>query len=119
MRCCGGWLMIRSWVHPLAKPSPMHANDIFVSAASGWEVATKKALGKLRAPDNLEGAGRGERLHLAFQLLSAMRNGQASSHCCTEIRFDRMLIAQAQIEDLVLITADERIKRYDVRVLAA
>ena len=93
-------------------------NEIFVSAASGWEIATKKALGKLRAPNHLEEQVRAK----GFTLLSiAFGHAERAGTLPLLHRdpFDRMLIAQAQIEHLVLITADERIKRYDVRVLAA
>ena len=93
-------------------------NDVFVSAASGWEIAVKRALGKLRAPDDLEGSVREQ----GFALLPitfhhAEQAGALPPHHGDP--FDRMLIAQAQIEGLVLVTRDARVRLYGVRTMTA
>ncbi len=93
-------------------------NEVFVSAATGWEVAIKRALGKLRAPDELETGVKEE----GFVPLSiTFRHAEQAGALPLLHRdpFDRVLIAQALAEDLILITNDERIKRYDVQTLAA
>ncbi len=93
-------------------------NEVFVSAATGWEVAIKRALGKLRAPDELETEVKEE----GFVPLSiTFRHAEQAGALPLLHRdpFDRVLIAQALAEDLILITNDERIKRYDVQTLAA
>ena len=93
-------------------------NEVFVSAATGWEVAIKWALGKLRAPDELETGVKEE----GFVPLSiTFRHAEQAGALPLLHRdpFDRVLIAQALAEDLILITNDERIKRYDVQTLAA
>ena len=85
------------------------ASTIFVSAASAWEIATKHRLGKLPgaaaiAPD-IERAARRQ----GFQALSVtMRHGQWAGALPGPHRdpFDRMLIAQAILEDCALVSDD-------------
>ncbi len=93
-------------------------NDVFVSAVSGWEIAVKRALGKLEAPDDLEAGIRQQGflpLHLTF--LDAERAGALPPHHGDP--FDRMLVAQAQVEGLVVVTRDARIPLYGIRTMAA
>lgn len=91
-------------------------NDIIVSAASAWEIAVKASVGKLKAPDDLDGALRDA--GLATRLV-----GFAD---CAKLRelplhhrdpFDRMLIAQALVDGVPIITRDETIARYPVTVI--
>ena len=93
-------------------------NEVFVSAATGWEVAIKRALGKLRAPDELETEIKDEGF---VPLPITFRHAEQAGALPLLHRdpFDRVLIAQALAGDLILITNDEWIKRYDVRTLAA
>ena len=93
-------------------------NDVFVSAVSGWEIAVKRALGKLEAPDDLEAGVRQQGflpLHLTF--LHAEQAGALPPHHGDP--FDRMLVAQAQVEGLVVVTRDARIPLYGIRTMAA
>ena len=93
-------------------------NDVFVSAVSGWEIAVKRALGKLEAPDDLEAGIRQQGflpLHLTF--LHAEQAGALPPHHGDP--FDRMLVAQAQVEGLVVVTRDARIPIYGIRTMAA
>ena len=93
-------------------------NDVFVSAVSGWEIAVKRALGKLEAPDDLEAGVRQQGflpLHLTF--LHAERAGALPPHHGDP--FDRMLVAQAQVEGLVVVTRDARIPLYGIRTMIA
>ena len=91
---------------------------VAVSAAVAWEIAIKRALGKLEAPEDL-----GEELERsAFDALQitvehATLAGALPQH--HRDPFDRMLVAQAQIEGLVIVTRDENIPRYRVATLAA
>lgn len=94
------------------------ANEVFVSAVSGWEIAVKRTLGKLEAPDNLEaGIMRHSFLPLNLTFAHAEHAGTLPPHHGDP--FDRMLVAQAQIEGLVLVTSDARISLYSVRTMAA
>lgn len=93
-------------------------NLVLVSAASAWEISIKKALGKLDAPDDLEQVVEDARLQtLSITVGHALRAGSLPRH--HDDPFDRMLVAQAQIERLVLTTADARLSAYDVAVLPA
>jgi len=92
--------------------------EVFVSAASAWEVAIKRALGKLEAPDDLTDALEATGMRqLPIGFAHAAVAGALPRH--HDDPFDRMLVAQAQCERLTLVTSDIRISRYDVAVLAA
>jgi PIN domain nuclease of toxin-antitoxin system len=93
-------------------------NEILVSAASVWEISIKRQKGLLEVPDDLEAmvedAGFGK---LPISLFHAQQAG-----ALPEIHrdpFDRTLVAQAQAEGLELLTADETIPHYVVRVIDA
>ncbi len=88
-------------------------NMVFVSSASVWEISIKQKLGKLEAPDNLLEEIRLHRfspLHINYD--HAQQAGKLP--LIHKDPFDRMLIAQAMIEKLVLLTRDESIAKYDV-----
>lgn len=88
----------------------------YVSAASIWEIAIKRASGKLRVPDDLlekVAAARFGELGVSFK--HANLAGSLPAHHGDP--FDRMLVAQAQSEGLTLVTSDARIAAYDVPVL--
>lgn len=93
-------------------------NQVYVSAASTWEAAIKKALGKLEAPNDLDSIIDDERfLKLPISLYHGQIAGQLPPH--HRDPFDRMLVAQAQSEGLIIVSADSDITRYDVRVMNA
>ena len=88
------------------------------SAASLWEIAIKRAAGKLTAPDDLSDRIRA----LGHEILPirpehAWRAGALPMHHRDPC--DRMIVAQALIEDLVLVTHDGRLADYDLRILRA
>jgi PIN domain nuclease of toxin-antitoxin system len=92
--------------------------EVFASAASAWEIAIKRALGKLEAPDDLPSAldeGGIRRLPIDFEH-AAVAGALPRHH---DDPFDRMLVAQAQCEGLTLLTSDPRISGYTVAVLPA
>jgi PIN domain nuclease of toxin-antitoxin system len=90
--------------------------SLFFGAASIWEIAIKRAQGKLDVPDDLLDTMQ-QRGFTELPVLSrhAIRAGALPSHHGDP--FDRMLVAQAQIENLTLITNDQRIAAYEVPVL--
>ncbi|MGB5672362.1 MAG: type II toxin-antitoxin system VapC family toxin [Sedimenticolaceae bacterium] len=93
-------------------------NEVFVSAATGWEVAIKRAAGKLQAPDNLDAMVEESGFsHLPVTFFHGEQAGALPMH--HRDPFDRMLVAQAQAEGLVIVTRDLYIQRYGVRTLAA
>ena len=96
------------------------ANDLLLSAASAWEIAIKYSLGRLRLP--MEPAAYvPSRLvatrtsPLAIQHTHALRVAQLPLH--HRDPFDRLLIAQAQLEGIPILTSDVQFAPYDVEVL--
>ncbi|HOY58774.1 MAG TPA: type II toxin-antitoxin system VapC family toxin [Verrucomicrobiota bacterium] len=92
-------------------------NTVFVSAASAWEMEIKRGLGKLRTPENLQETLTQERfveLPVRFAHTAALR-ALPDLH---QDPFDRMLIAQATVEGLTVVTSDRTFARYQVPMLA-
>ena len=86
------------------------------SAVSAWEIAIKRALGKLEAPDDLRTtviASGFEEVPITIDHASIA--GALPRH--HDDPFDRMLVAQAQVEELTIITVDARFASYDVALL--
>lgn len=93
-------------------------NEVFVSAVSGWEIGIKKAKGRLVAPDNLAAVVEEKRFeHLPLTFAHAERATALPPHHGDP--FDRVLIAQAQAEGLVLVTRDSRMADYEVATMRA
>lgn len=94
-------------------------NIVFVSAATAWEISIKKAIGKLRVPvrNYLEELQRHRFLPLSIRTEHALAVEQLPPH--HNDPFDRMLVAQAQVERLTLVTHDSRMKAYAVEVIEA
>jgi PIN domain nuclease of toxin-antitoxin system len=91
-------------------------NIVYVSAASIWEIAIKKSLGKLRAPDDFESMVEAEGFEaLPISLFHAEQAGALPP--LHRDPFDRMLVAQAQAEGLIVISQDRRLAQYGVRVV--
>jgi PIN domain nuclease of toxin-antitoxin system len=94
-----------------------HDPDMYVSAATIWEVAIKQATGKLEGPDNLPELIRDSGfvpLHINHE--HAMAAGRLP--LIHRDPFDRMLVAQARCEDLTLVTHDSYCQKYEVDILA-
>ncbi len=95
-------------------------NQLFLSAASGWEIAIKAKLGRLQVPNDPE-------LFIPEQVaLNAIENLPVilshALHVYTlpdyhRDPFDRLLISQAQLEGLPILTADPQISQYSVEVV--
>jgi PIN domain nuclease of toxin-antitoxin system len=92
--------------------------DVYVSAATLWEVAIKQAAGKLMAPADIP-----ERISDSgfIELPVGFEHAIAAARLPMIHRdpFDRMLVAQAGCADLTLLTRDPAIRKYDVPILAA
>jgi len=92
-------------------------STIFVSAATAWEIATKHRLGKLPgaasiAPD-IQGSVQGQGfMPLDVTMRHAQRAGALRGY--HRDPFDRMLIAQAMVEDCMLISNEQVFDRYNV-----
>ena len=94
------------------------ANDVFLSGASAWEIAIKYALGRLPLPESPERFVPVQREQHGIESLPLEEN--ATLHLTRlpvmhRDPFDRMLICQAIIHSMVLMTPDELILQYPVR----
>lgn len=95
------------------------ANTIFVSAVNSWEITIKKALGKLRAPENFEEMVRQRQftpLPITIAHTLAVGDLPLGEH---KDPFDRLLVAQTKVEDLTLITRDADLGQYGIPILTA
>lgn len=90
--------------------------DVLVSAVCCWEVAIKQAAGKLVPPEPVSRAVRAGGFEpLPITLEHGERAGSLPRHHGDP--FDRMLVAQAQLEGLTLVTRDRVFDAYDVALL--
>ena len=115
------WVTDDERLSPAAKQAAADpANEVFVSAASAWEIATKQRLGKLAGVARV-----GERYaelvaadgfqHLAVDYRHALRaGGYTLEH---RDPFDRMLAAQSELERLPLVTRDPVFALFGTRTL--
>ena len=107
---------LRSLSRPLRAAIADEANNIFVSAASIWELAIKRALGKLGFSRSIVDAVS----ELGFEILPV--TGTHAEHAGGLPRhhndpFDRLIIAQAYLEGMVLGTQDQLMRPYGVVTL--
>jgi PIN domain nuclease of toxin-antitoxin system len=93
-------------------------NLVFASAVSVWEISVKQAMGKLHVPDNLI-------KEIQIHRFTPLEINPQHAHLAGRLPaihkdpFDRMLIAQAILEKLTIVTRDQIINQYDVTVLRA
>jgi PIN domain nuclease of toxin-antitoxin system len=93
-------------------------NTVYVSAAAVWEIAIKRSLGKLDAPNDLEAAMVANRfLPLPVTVAHALAVEVLPDH--HRDPFDRLLIAQARHEGFRLVSRDPQVARYDVPLIVA
>jgi len=93
-------------------------NVIFVSAVTIWEIQIKHAIGKLELPDNFrDSLQQGSFEYLDVTPTHAFAVGQLPMH--HRDPFGRMLIAQAQVENLTIITRDAQFQHYSVSLIEA
>jgi len=102
----------------LAPTAAIEADDaeVLVSTASLWEIAIKSSIGKLDAPEDLP-----QRIEtMGFELLPVTAGHAWHVRSLPHHHrdpFDRLLIAQAQMEHLSVVTADPAFGEYDVAVV--
>lgn len=98
------------------------SQEVFLSAATSWEVAIKAGLGKLTLPEQpvtyvpRRMADQGLR-PLPISHPHALAVFSLPNH--HRDPFDRLLIAQAKMEDMILVTADQTFQKYPVEILWA
>ena len=107
-------LMADDAVEAISEPE----NQVLVSAVVAWEIAIKRGLGKLTAPHNLEAVIASAGFdHLPITLSHALGIEALPGH--HRDPFDRLLVAQAMLENCTLVTRDDMVKKYSVDILDA
>lgn len=97
-------------------------NEVWFSVASVWEIGIKVAIGKLPLPEQID-----DYISTRMTQLGARSLEITASHALRAAAlplvhrdpFDRMLIAQSQIEAMTLVSADSIFNRYEVSVIWA
>ena len=95
-------------------------NDLYLSTASIWEMQIKFQLGKLTRHEPLADSIKKQQTENALHILSVtLEHALALEHLPLHHKdpFDRMLVAQAKTEDLVLVTHDSQLAKYPIKTL--
>jgi PIN domain nuclease of toxin-antitoxin system len=95
-------------------------NELFLSTASGWEIAIKAQLGKLKMPANLEQFIVEQLLRNAISSLPIQLSHALHIYTLPLLHrdpFDRLLVAQSRLEKLPILTTDPQIGQYPVQVI--
>ena len=98
------------------------ANEVWFSVASIWEMGIKVSIGKLLLPEQIDDYVSTRLIQLGAKVLE-IKTSHALRVSVLPLYhrdpFDRMLIAQAQLEDMKLVSADSIFNQYDVSLLWA
>lgn len=112
------WLEDAATLGPKSRQSIMSADEVYVSSVTPWELGIKRALGKIEMPDGLVATL--ELGGFVFLPISALHAERAPNLPARHRDpFDRMLVAQAQLESLTLVTADKAFHAYEVELIDA
>ena len=96
------------------------SNEIYFSAASGWEIAIKARLGRLVEPDDLARFITAQDEQNGFRTLPVALGDALRVHSLEDHHrdpFDRMLVAQSMVENLPIIGRDNQIAAYGVETI--
>jgi PIN domain nuclease of toxin-antitoxin system len=94
------------------------ANAVYVSSASAWEIAIKRAKKKLIAPGDIQAWIADEGFHeLPITVAHAIASAELPRH--HKDPFDRLLVAQAEVERFALVTDDKDIAAYGITMIDA
>lgn len=93
-------------------------SNVFVSIVSPWEMAIAKARGRMNPPDDLEDRLQQNRFELIPVRMRHVRAIESMPHHHRD-PFDRMLIAQAQVDGMTLISVDRKMRQYPVSLMPA
>ncbi|ELR99567.1 type II toxin-antitoxin system VapC family toxin [Gloeocapsa sp. PCC 73106] len=113
------WLSDNPTIREEAKKAIASADNlVFVSAVSAWEISMKRAMGKLTAPENISEALVANLFQpLPISVEHGEKVGKLPSY--HKDPFDRMLIAQALSENLIVVTRDSQFAPYGLDILRA
>jgi len=115
------------WVNEHERLSPKvknmllnDANELYISITSLWEIAIKSSIGKVRDLNGGVSAFNAILKRMPVSILPIMQRYIEIVETLSFIHrdpFDRLLVATAKAEDMVIVTADENIHKYDVRYI--
>ena len=118
------WFAIASLGNNLPQPTrellAEQSNRLYLSTASPWEVAIKVSLGKLNLPQPIRQIVQTEMSHNGLNLLEIKLAHLDLVECLPfhhKDPFDRLMIAQAQVEEFVIVSIDAAFDRYGVNRL--
>ena len=113
------WLDANPTLSEKANSTIAHGNNlVLISSAAIWEIRIKQALGKLEIPSNF-------RRVLDRQPFEMLAITAEHAHTVGDLPaihrdpFDRMLIAQAKVERLTIVTRDSIIEQYNIPIIKA
>ena len=112
------WLADSADMGPNCRELISLADEAFVSVVTPWELGIKRALGKLTMPDGLI-AELDSQGFVSLPIVAAHAELAPALPPHHRDPFDRMLVAQAQLETLILVTADKTLEDYDVELFEA
>jgi len=92
------------------------SQDIYVSTITPWEITIKKQAGKIKSPSNFEEVINANNFNLLTIELTHIQELQKLPLLHKD-PFDRMLIAQARVEEMTIITRDKKFTKYKVKTL--
>jgi PIN domain nuclease of toxin-antitoxin system len=93
-------------------------NLVYVSVATAWEIALERAVGRLEASGDIaDWIEQSAFSDLPIEVEHAVVSAELPKHHSDP--FDRLLVAQAQLDDMTLVTCDDEITEYDVSLLDA
>jgi len=113
------WTLEEKGLRAATQAAIAEAALVAVSAVTAWEIALKQNLGKLRppVPDVLSELAARDYTLLPITPEHAWAGGALPLH--HRDPFDRILVAQAQLEGMTIVTRDPKIARYQVAVMPA
>lgn len=113
------WLTNDPALGPVTRSSiAKGTNSVFVSAVTPWEITIKRSIGKLQFDADFDEAMERNNFYaLSISHAHAEQAGDLPRHHGDP--FDRMLIAQSQMEGLTLVSADTLFSQYGIRLLNA
>lgn len=95
-------------------------NEVFLSAASVWEIAIKTRIGRLQLTRDVEDFTRERMAESSLVALPVLLTHATRVATLPDVHrdpFDRLLVAQAIVEGLHLVSADRRLREYPVKIL--
>ena len=113
------WLNNSPLLSPIAREAITNKNNlVLVSIATIWEIHIKHGIGRLAIPDDFHQNLIRQEIKIVDIKLSHLA-AYSKLELIHRDPFDRILIVQAQVEDLTVVTRDRDIQKYRISILKA